>query len=109
MSKLKCLIVYLTCLSHVIGQQIKYPLTIGAFKSNTYIDDILVLPSTDIVILGTSSDISLVTLSTTYSSRRFLAYFDNAASVMNYRWAVQLPEGLDSYTFRSLDFNEDLT
>ena len=109
MNKLKCLIVYLTCLSHVIGPPILYPLTIGAFKSNTYIDDILVLPSTDLVILGASSDISLVTLSTTYLSRRFLAYFDNAASVMNYRWAVQLPEGLDSYTFRSLDFNEDLT
>ena len=88
---------------------IKYPLTIGAFKSNTYIDDLLVLPNTDIVILGSSSDTSLVTLSIAYTSRRFLTYFDNAASVMNYKWAIQLPEGLDSYTYRSLDFKEDLT
>ena len=56
MNKLKCLIVYLSCLSNVIGPPIKYPLTLGAFKSNTYIDDILVLPSNDIVILGASSD-----------------------------------------------------
>jgi hypothetical protein len=88
---------------------IKYPLTIGAFKSNTYIDYLLVLPNTDIVILGSSSDDSLVTLSAGYTSRRFLTYFDNMASVMNYKWAIQLPEGLDSYTYRSLDFKEDLT
>jgi hypothetical protein len=88
---------------------IKYPLTIGAFKSSTYIDDLLVLPNTDIVILGSSSDDSLVTLSAGYTSRRFLTYFDNMASVMNYKWAIQLPEGLDSYTYRSLDFKEDLT
>ena len=109
MNKLYCLLVFLTCLSDASPASIKYPLTIGAFKSNTYIDDILVLPNTDIVILGSSSDNSLVTMTAPYNSRRYLAYFDNAVSVMNYRWAIQLPEGLDSYTYRSLDFKEDQT
>ncbi len=88
---------------------IKYPLTLGGFTSNTYIDDLLVLPNTDLVILGSSKDSSLVTLNNPFTSRRYLAYFDNAASIMNYRWAVQLPEGLDSYTYRSLNFKEDVT
>jgi hypothetical protein len=109
MYNLYCLFVFLICLSDANFASIKYPLTLGAFKSDTYIDDILVLPNTDIVILGESSDTSLVTLSGTYNSRRFLTFFDNAASVMNYKWAIQLPEGLDSYNYRSLDLKEDLT
>jgi hypothetical protein len=88
-----CFVIFLSCISDAIMVPIKYPLTIGAFKSNTYIDDILVLPYTDIVILGASSDTSLVTLSASYTSRRFLIYFDNTPSVMNYKWAIQLPEG----------------
>lgn len=109
MNYLYCLLlVLLTLANEVFMVPIKYPLTLGAFTSNTYIDDLLVLPNTDIVILGASNDTSLVTLNSPYTSRRYLAYFDNAV-LMNYRWAVQLPVGLDSYTYRSLDYKEDVT
>ena len=66
----------------------------------------LVMPNDDLVLLGQSLDTSLMTL-TAGTARRFLAYFSNDPSILNYKWAVQLPSSIDTYTYRSIDFNDD--
>ncbi len=40
-----------------------------------------------------------------------MAYFDNSPAVMNYRWAVQLPQAMDSpvTTYSNMDLKDDLT
>ena len=59
---LSLLVLFLAQFELVFLAPIKYPLTLGAFNGNTSIHDILVLPDFNIIILGFSNDISLVSI-----------------------------------------------
>jgi hypothetical protein len=69
----------------------------------------LIMPNNDLVLLGYSTDTSLITPVSSSTSRKFLSYFSNDPSILNYKWAVQLPNGLETYDYKNMDIKDDST
>jgi len=66
----------------------------------------LIMPNDDLVLLGESTDTSLIDPGS-LSRRKFLAYFSNDPAILNYRWAIQLPVGLETNNYKNIDYSDD--